>query len=82
MAEKKLATYTLLQLRTGKRWTQKEAAKKLGVSESTLSKWENAIRFPTIDQVWVIEDTYDVPISGINFLPSNTVKPYKTKRAS
>lgn len=28
MAEKTPVTYTLLQLRTGKRWTQKEAAKK------------------------------------------------------
>ncbi len=82
MAEKTPVTYTLLQLRTGKRWTQKEAAKKLGVSESTLSKWENAIRFPTMDQVWVIEDTYEVPLSGINFLPENTVKPYKNKQAS
>ncbi len=82
MAEKTSATYTLLQLRTGKRWTQKEAAKELGVSESTLSKWENAIRFPTMDQVWLIEDTYGVPLSGINFLPENTVKPCKTKEAS
>nr|DAH58811.1 MAG TPA: Helix-turn-helix XRE-family like protein [Caudoviricetes sp.] len=82
MAEKTPVTYTLLQLRTGKRWTQKEAAKKLGVSESTLSKWENAVRFPTMDQVWVIEDTYEVPLSGINFLPENTVKPYKNKQAS
>ena len=82
MAEKTPVTYTLLQLRTGKRWTQKEAAKKLGVSESTLSKWENAVIFPTMDQVWVIEDTYEVPLSGINFLPENTVKPYKNKQAS
>lgn len=82
MAEKTGATYTLLQLRNGKRWTQKQAAQKLGVSESTLSKWENAIRFPTMDQVWVIEETYEVPLSGINFLPKNTVKPYKNEKAS
>ena len=46
-----MKTYTLVQLRKGKQWTQKEAAKKLGVSDSTLSKWENATKYPTIDQV-------------------------------
>lgn len=80
MSDKK--TYTLLQLRSGKRWTQKEAAKQLGVSETTLSNWENGIRFPTIDKVWVIEDIYDVPLSGINFLPNNTVKPCCEKHVS
>ncbi len=80
--EKEEKTYTLLQLRSGKRWTQKEAAKKLGVSESTLSKWENALIFPTIDKVWVIEDVYGVPLSGINFLPNNTVKPCTNHLAS
>ena len=68
-----MKTYTLVQLRKGKQWTQKEAAKKLGVSDSTLSKWENATKYPTIDQVWLIEDVYDIPMSGINFLPKNTV---------
>ncbi|WP_416037511.1 helix-turn-helix domain-containing protein [Lactococcus formosensis] len=80
MAERK--TYTLLQLRSGKRWTQKEAAKQIGVSEATLSNWENAIRFPTIDKVWILEDVYGVPLSGINFLPDNTVKPCSTEHAS
>lgn len=80
--EKEEKTYTLLQLRSGKRWTQKEAAKKLGVSESTLSKWENALIFPTIDKVWIIEDVYGVPLSGINFLPNDTVKPFKDHLAS
>ena len=67
-----MKTYTLLQLRNGKKWTQKEAAKKLGVSDGTLSKWENATKYPTIDQVWLIEDVYDIPMSGINFFPNNT----------
>ncbi|WP_307984061.1 helix-turn-helix transcriptional regulator [uncultured Lactococcus sp.] len=66
-------TYTLLQLRSGKRWTQEEAAKHLGVSATTLSNWENGIRFPTIDKVWDIEDVYGVPLTGINFLPADTV---------
>lgn len=71
MAEEK--TYTLLQLRSGKRWTQKKAADKLDVSVSTLSKWENGKIFPTIDKVWEIEEVYGVPISAINFSPSSTV---------
>ena len=71
MAEEK--TYTLLQLRSGKRWTQKEAADKLDVSVSTLSNWENEKKFPTIDKVWEIEEVYGVPMSVINFSPSSTV---------
>ena len=71
MAEEK--TYTLLQLRSGKRWTQKEAAAKLDVSVSTLSNWENEKKFPTIDKVWEIAEVYGVQMSVINFLPSSKV---------
>lgn len=71
MAEEK--TYTLLQLRSGKRWTQKKAAAKLDVSVSTLSSWENGKKFPTIDKVWEIEEVYGVSMSVINFSPSSTV---------
>ena len=71
MAEEK--AYTLLQLRSGKRWTQKEAAAKLDVSVSTLSNWENEKKFPTIDKVWEIAEIYGVPMSDINFSPSSTV---------
>ena len=50
---------------------QKEAASKLGVSNKTLSAWENGISFPGADMIPKICDLYGRPYDGINFLPNN-----------
>ncbi len=64
---------TLKMLRLSKNMTQKDLAKLLKISESTLSKWENEKDFPNVEQIWKIEDIFGVPFAGINFLPYNTV---------
>lgn len=48
---------------------QKEAAEKLGISNKTLSKWENYESFPGADMIPKICDLYGVSYDHINFLP-------------
>lgn len=51
--------------------SQKEAAIKIGVSNKTLSKWENGKAFPDALQIAKICELYGVPYDNIIFLPSN-----------
>ena len=53
--------------------TQKEAAKILGVSVDTLSKYERGLSFPDVPIIKHIEKLYQVPYSGIIFNPHITV---------
>lgn len=51
--------------------TQKEAAEKLGVSNVTLSNWENGLTFPDARQIDKICELYGVSYDNLNFLPNN-----------
>ena len=66
---------SLKAARTNAGYTQKEAAKLLGVSNVTLSNWENGISFPDAQQIEKICKLYGVSYDAINFLPNNPVKP-------
>lgn len=65
--------WTLKTLRVNKNLTQEEASKKLGISPSTLSKWENYKSFPNAAEISKIEKLYGVGYNDIIFLPTNTV---------
>ena len=62
---------SLASARVNARLSQKEAAVKLGVSNKTLSKWENGESFPDALQIEKICELYGVPYDNIIFLPSN-----------
>lgn len=64
---------TLKALRVNSGLSQESAAKKLGVSPSTLSKWENAKSFPDAIEIRRIEEFYNTTYNDIIFLPRNTV---------
>lgn len=53
---------------------QKEAAERLGISNKTLSSWENGSSFPTADKIPEICDLYGVSYDNLNFLPTNSLK--------
>lgn len=61
--------WTLKTLRVANNLSQKEAAEKLGVVASTLSKWERAKSFPDAIEIKKIEKLYDVDYNDIIFLP-------------
>ena len=64
---------TLKAWRTNRGLTQEDAAKKLGIASSTLSKWENAKSFPDAMEIGEIEKLYNTSYNDIIFLPDSTV---------
>ena len=53
--------------------TQKGLAEKVGVSESTVYKWEKGYSEPTVSQAQMIADICERPLDSIIFLQSTTV---------
>lgn len=49
--------------------SQKDAAKALKISNTTLGKWERGESFPTADKIPEICDLYGVHYDHLNFLP-------------
>ena len=64
---------TLKMLRVRDNLTQEAAAKALGISPSTLSKWESGKSFPDVLDINKIENFYRINYNDIIFLPINTV---------
>ena len=60
--------------RVNARLTQKDAAQKLNISNTTLGKWEKGESFPAADKIPEICELYGVHYDNINFLPSRSLK--------
>lgn len=63
---------TLRAARTNANLTQKEAAKKIGVSKDTISNWENGITSPSVEKFKQIEKIYGISYDELDFLPTIT----------
>lgn len=61
--------FTLKGARANADLTQKEVAEKLGVSNKTVSAWENGTALPNIQQVTALCELYGRKLDEINFLP-------------
>lgn len=55
--------------------TQKDLARAINVSESTILKWEKGRGEPPVSKAIAIGDVVGIPYDNIIFLPANTVKP-------
>lgn len=64
---------TLRAARVNAGLKQKEAAKALGVSNKTLSNWENGLSTPKANQIDPICVLYGVTYDNLIFLPSNSL---------
>lgn len=62
---------TLKAARVNANFTQKEAAKKLGISKGTLASYEMYRTIPSIDTAKKIADLYGLEVDGIIFLPKD-----------
>lgn len=60
---------TLKAARVNAGYLQKEAAKKLDVSNKTLSSWENGITMPKANMIDKICNLYGVCYDNLIFLP-------------
>lgn len=59
--------YTLKELRARKNWTQRETARKLGISEQTYNAWEKDISGVAISKVNALAELFGVRIGQIFF---------------
>ena len=62
---------TLKAARVNANFTQKEAAKKLGISKGTLVSYEMYRTIPSVDTAKKIADLYGLEVDGIIFLPKD-----------
>lgn len=62
---------TLKAARVNKNLTQRQAAKMLGISESTLFNYEKGKTFPPQNVIARIENLYGLTYNDIIFLPNN-----------
>ena len=62
---------TMVAARKNAGYTQKELAKKCGVSESTVLRWEKGRKDPTVAQAKKIGEICGVHYDDIIFLPPN-----------
>ena len=54
--------------------TQKQVAKKLGISNKTVGNWENGTSFPDAEQIPKLCELYGASYDDIIFLPTNPLK--------
>ena len=66
---------TLKAARVNCGFSQKEAAKRLEISESTLYNYENGVSFPDVLMIQRMEKLYNVSYNDIIFCPKSTTKP-------
>ena len=62
-----MAKMSLAAARVNAGYSQKEAAKKLGIGNKTLCKWENGKSKPTVDKIDAICDIYGLSYDEIDF---------------
>lgn len=60
---------TLKACRVNKGLTQKEASKRLGISETMLRYYEQGKNFPDVPIIQAMEKLYEVSYDNIIFLP-------------
>lgn len=65
--------WSLKALRVDNGLTQDEVARRLGISASTWSKWENGKSFPDVPYISKIERLFNISYSDIKFLHNDTV---------
>lgn len=64
---------TLKAARVNANLTQKDAAKELGISNSTLVKWEKGVSFPNAKQIENMCNLYGVAYDNLSFLPIDSL---------
>ena len=60
---------SLKSARVNAELTQKQVAEMLGISNKTLTNWENGVSFPPADKVDTLCKLYGVHYDNIRFLP-------------
>ena len=65
--QKVKSRFTLKTAREMKRYTQEEAAKRIGVSVDTLGNYERGKSYPDIPVLRKIEEVYGIPYEPVSY---------------
>ena len=65
MFEQDVFIGNLKSLRKQKGLSAAEFAEALGMSRSTISRWDSGERFPSIDVLWRIADFFDISLDEL-----------------
>ena len=52
----------IAELRKGMNLSQRQLAKEIGTSQANLSRWEQGLNEPSINECWKLADYFDVSI--------------------
>lgn len=55
----------IAQLRHEQNWTQEELGDKIGVTNKTISRWENGVYLPDIEMIQLLSKIFNVSINEI-----------------
>lgn len=69
-----MARMTIKAARVNAGLCQKEAAKRLNISNKTLCAWETYKSYPTVDKLPLICEVYNIRCNDLIFLPNNPLK--------
>ncbi len=61
---------TIRQLREERGWSQEHLARRLGVHQVTISKWEHGVAVPRPRTLLRLADLFGVPVEAIAFGPA------------
>lgn len=60
-------------------YTQKEVAEKIGVSEKTLTYWENGYTSPSMDYAQRLSELYNLPLAYMDFTKEGNSTPVRDR---
>ena len=64
---------SLAAARVNANMTQDDVVKAMGISKTTLVKWENGITIPTADKAEELSKLYNCPLNRINFCRKGSI---------
>lgn len=64
MNQEKIGRF-IAALRKEKNWTQQELGEKLGVTNKTISRWENGVYMPDIEMLLLLGEQFDISVNEI-----------------
>lgn len=60
-------------------YTQKEAAKEIGVSEQTVIRWEQGASSPNMENAQKLSELYQIPLAYMDWSMEGNAKPLRER---
>lgn len=71
--------WRLVACRVQAGYTQKEAAKAIGVAEQTIIRWENGSSAPKMENAQKLSELYQIPLAYMDWSMEGNAKPLRER---